>query len=100
MYGQKSVTVVFPAYNEEQYIRSAVEDFFSAGVVDEIIVVDNNSRDRTASEARLTRARVVQEMAQGYGYALRRGLREASSDIVIMAEPDGTFIGRDVLKLL
>jgi glycosyltransferase involved in cell wall biosynthesis len=100
MYGQKSVTVVFPAYNEEQYIRPAVEDFFSAGVVDEIVVVDNNSRDRTADEARLTRARVVQETAQGYGHALRRGLREASSDIVIMAEPDGTFIGRDVLKLL
>lgn len=100
MYGQKSVTVVFPTYNEEQYIRPAVEDFFSVGVVDEIVVVDNNSRDRTADEARLTRARVVQETAQGYGHALRRGLREASSDIVIMAEPDGTFIGRDVLKLL
>jgi glycosyltransferase involved in cell wall biosynthesis len=100
MYGQKSVTVVFPTYNEQQYIRPAIEDFFSVGVVDEILVVDNNSRDRTADEARLTRARVVQETAQGYGHALRRGLREASSDIVIMAEPDGTFIGRDVLKLL
>ena len=100
MYGQKSVTVVFPTYNEQQYIRPAIEDFFSVGVVDEILVVDNNSRDRTADEARLTRARVVQETAQGYGHALRRGLREASSDIVIMAETDGTFIGRDVLKLL
>lgn len=100
MYGKKSVTVVFPTYNEEQYIRPAVEDFFSVGVIDEIVVVDNNSRDRTADEARRTRARVVQETAQGYGHALRRGLREASSDIVIMAEPDGTFIGRDVLKLL
>jgi glycosyltransferase involved in cell wall biosynthesis len=100
MYGSKTVSVVFPAYNEEQYIRPAVEDFLSAGVVDEVVVVDNNSRDRTADEARLTRARVVQEPAQGYGHALRRGLREASSDIVIMAEPDGTFIGRDVLKLL
>jgi glycosyltransferase involved in cell wall biosynthesis len=100
MYGQKSVTVVFPTYNEQQYIRPAIEDFFSVGVVDEILVVDNNSRDRTADEARLTRARVVQETAQGYGHALRRGLREAASDIVIMAEPDGTFIGRDVLKLL
>jgi glycosyltransferase involved in cell wall biosynthesis len=100
MYGQKSVSLVFPTYNEEQYIRPAIEDFFSVGVVDEIVVIDNNSRDRTADEARLTRARVVQETAQGYGHALRRGLREASGDIIIMAEPDGTFIGRDVLKLL
>ena len=72
----------------------------SSDVVDEVIVVDNNSRDGTADEARQTRARVVQESRQGYGHALQRGLREATGDIVIMAEPDGTFIGRDVLKLL
>jgi glycosyltransferase involved in cell wall biosynthesis len=100
MYGDKTVTVVLPAYNEEQYIRAAVEDFDRTGVVDEIIVVDNNSRDRTADEARKTSARVVQEPAQGYGHALRRGLREATGDLVILAEPDGTFVGRDVLKLL
>lgn len=100
MYGTKSVSVVLPAYNEEQYIRAAVEDFARTGVVDEIVVVDNNSRDRTAEEARMTTARVVQEAAQGYGHALRRGLREATGDIIIMAEPDGTFMGRDVLKLL
>jgi glycosyltransferase involved in cell wall biosynthesis len=100
MYGNKTVTVILPAYNEEQYIRVAVEDFAATGVVDEIIVVDNNSRDRTAEEARTTTARVVQETSQGYGFALRRGLREATGDLIIMAEPDGTFVGRDVLKLL
>jgi glycosyltransferase involved in cell wall biosynthesis len=100
MYGGKTVSVVLPAYNEAQYIRAAVEDFFVPGVVDEVVVVDNNSRDGTADRARETRARVVHESAQGYGHALRRGLREASGDIVILAEPDGTFVGRDVLKLL
>ena len=100
MYGSKSVSIVLPAYNEEKYIRAAVEDFFNTGIVDEVIVVDNNSRDRTAEETRHTRARLVQEAAQGYGHALRRGLREATGDLVIMAEPDGTFIGRDVVKLL
>jgi len=100
VYGDKTVSVVLPAFNEEQYIRAAVEDFARTGVVDEIVVVDNNSRDRTADEARATTARVVQEAAQGYGHALRRGLREATGDLIIMAEPDGTFVGRDVLKLL
>ena len=100
MYQSRTVSVIFPAYNEEQYIRAAVEDFFLPGVVDEIIVVDNNSRDATAAQAKLTRARVVHEPAQGYGHALRRGLREATGDLVIMAEPDGTFVGRDLLKLL
>jgi glycosyltransferase involved in cell wall biosynthesis len=100
MHGSKTVSVVLPAYNEERSIRSAVEDFFVPGVVDEVLVVDNNSRDRTAEETRATRARLVHEPAQGYGHALRRGLREARGDIIILAEPDGTFVGRDVLKLL
>ena len=100
MWNSQTVSIVLPAYNEEKYIRSAVEDFFVAGVVDEVIVVDNNSRDRTSAEASATRARVVRETAQGYGFALRRGLREASGDLIIMAEPDGTFVGRDVMKLL
>jgi glycosyltransferase involved in cell wall biosynthesis len=100
MYGSKTISIVLPAYNEEQSIRAAVEDFFVPGVVDEVVVVDNNSRDGTAQEALATRARVVVERNQGYGHALRRGLREATGDIVILAEPDGTFIGRDVFKLL
>ena len=100
MWNARRVSIVLPAYNEERYIRSAVEDFFLDGVVDEVVVVDNNSRDRTAAEAAATRARLVQERAQGYGNALRRGLREATGDLVIMAEPDGTFVGRDVMKLL
>jgi glycosyltransferase involved in cell wall biosynthesis len=100
MWNGRTVSVVLPAYNEEKYIRPAVEDFFLEGVVDEVIVVDNNSRDRTAEEANATRARVVCERAQGYGHALRRGLREATGDLVVMAEPDGTFVGRDVMKLL
>ncbi|MGQ9902750.1 MAG: glycosyltransferase family 2 protein [Anaerolineae bacterium] len=100
MYNAKTVSVVFPAYNEEPYIRRAIEDFDISGVVDEIIVVNNNSRDRTAEEASQTRARVVLETKQGYGYALQRGMREAAGDIVILAEPDGTFVGRDILKLL
>lgn len=94
------MSVVLPAYNEEQYIRSAVEDFFLSGVVDEVVVVDNNSSDGTAAETARTAARLVHEERQGYGYALRRGLREATGDLIIMAEPDGTFVGRDVLKLL
>lgn len=100
MYGSKTVSIVLPAYNEAPSIRRAIEDFFSFDVVDEVVVVDNNSRDGTAEEARRTNATLVQETRQGYGYALRRGLRDARGDLIIMAEPDGTFMARDVLKLL
>ncbi len=100
MYGSRTVTVVFPAYNEGENIRRAVEEFFLPGVVDEVLVVDNNSRDQTAAEAAAARARVVRETRQGYGHALRCGLREATGDLIVLAEPDGTFVGRDILKLL
>ena len=51
MWNSKTVSIVLPAFNEEKYIRPAVNDFFASGIVDEVIVVDNNSRDRTAEEA-------------------------------------------------
>lgn len=100
MFNNKKVSVVFPTYNEEENIKNAIEDFFSTDVVDEIVVVDNNSDDSTVKEVRKTKARLVTESNQGYGWALRRGLHEAKGYYIITAEPDGTFVGRDVLKLL
>ena len=96
----KTVSVVFPAYNEAANIGRAVREFRAVPVVDEVLVVDNNSRDGTADLAREAGAKVVSETRQGYGNALRRGLREATGDYVILAEPDGTFVATDVVKLL
>ena len=100
MWNGKSLTVVFPAYNEEDYIGKAVQDFLSTGVVDEVLVINNNSKDHTAEYALAAGARVITETIQGYGAALQRGLREAKNDLIILAEPDGTFAGNDVFKLL
>src|SRR5438477_11588478 len=94
------VSVVFPAYNGGPGITTEVQDFGSLDAVDEVVVVDNNSRDATAAHARVAGARVVREPRQGYGHALRRGLAEAQGEYVVLAEPDGTFIGKDILKLL
>jgi len=96
----KTISVVFPAYNEEAGIQHAVESFLAIDPVDEVVVVNNNSRDRTADLAAEAGARVVLETRQGYGHALRRGMAEAAGDIVILAEPDGTFVAEDLWKLL
>ncbi|MBI2755271.1 MAG: glycosyltransferase family 2 protein [Chloroflexi bacterium] len=100
MWHGKRVSVVFPAYNEAGNIAQAVADFRAIEPVDEVVVVDNNSRDGSGAIAAAAGARVVLETRQGYGNALRRGLAEATGDLVVLAEPDGTFAGRDVLKLL
>jgi len=97
--GQK-VSVVFPTYNERDSIYDAIREFEASGYVDEIVVIDNNAASGTVEEVRRTTARLVHEPRQGYGYAIRRGFQETSGDLVIVAEPDGTFRGNDVPKLL
>src|SRR5262245_32269440 len=100
MWKGKRVSIVFPAFNEQDGIADAVRSFTAVDAVDEIIVVDNNSHDRTAMLAADAGARVASEPKQGYGNALQRGMREAKGDLIVLSEPDGTFTGSDVLKLL
>lgn len=100
MWRGKKVSLVFPTYNEKGSIRSAIDDFFASGVIDEVIVVNNNAASGTSEEVAKTGAREVHEPRQGYGAAIRRGLAEATGDLLIVAEPDSTFLGRDVHKLL
>ena len=81
-------------------IRACCDEFLLEGIVDELIVVNNNAAPGTSDEVAQTKAREVHEPVQGYGAAIRRGFREATGDLIIVSEPDGTFVGRDVLKLL
>ena len=100
MWSGKSISVVLPTYNERGSIRQCVLKFFKTGVVDEIIVVNNNAIAGTSEEIRGTGAKEVFEERQGYGAAIRRGLVEATGDYIIVCEPDGTFIEEDIFKLL
>ena len=100
MWENKKVSVIFPTYNEKDSIRQATEDVFATGVVDEVIVVNNNAVADTSEEVAKTDAREVIESRQGYGRAVRTGLESATGDLLIISEPDGTFYGKDILKLL
>jgi glycosyltransferase involved in cell wall biosynthesis len=100
MWNGKTVSVVLMTYAERDSIRGVIEGFFGTGLVDEILVVDNNAERGTREEVGKTPARVVTETRQGYGFATRRGLIEASGDLVVLAEPDGTFLPEDLTKLL
>jgi glycosyltransferase involved in cell wall biosynthesis len=97
------VTIVIPAYNEEETIAQVVEDFRAQPGVDRVVVVDNNCKDRTAELAAGAGAEVIAESAPGYGSALRGGLNHTAEHypgIVVLTEADGSFQGSDLPKLL
>ncbi|MGC8976136.1 MAG: glycosyltransferase family 2 protein [Candidatus Ratteibacteria bacterium] len=100
MWKGKEVSVIFPTYNEKDSIKNAIEDFFASGYVDEIVVVNNNAVEGTDEEVKKTKAKLVYEKRQGYGYAIWKGLSVAEGYYLIISEPDGTFEGKDVIKLL
>jgi hypothetical protein len=99
-----SIVAVVPAYDEEEAIGPVIDEFRSVPGVTRVIVVDNNSKDRTAEIARARGAEVVDEPQQGWGHACIRGLRTAlertDCGIIVLTEADMTYFGRDVLKLV
>lgn len=93
------ISLVIPAYNEEKTVSSVINEFKSP-MIDEIIVVDNNSTDDTAEIAKSNGAIVVAEHRQGYGNAIKAGINRSKGDIIIITEADGTFRSKDLNKLL
>ena len=89
MYKTLSITVIIPCLNEEQGIEKvlrAMPEF-----VDEVIVVDNNSTDRTSDVAASLGAKVVREQVRGYGRSYKRGFAEATSDLIITLDGDHSY---------
>ena len=100
MFRDRTVSLVIPAYNEEETIGQVIEEFQKEPHLDEIVVVDNNCKDRTAAIAAAAAARVIQEQKPGYGSALTAGMNAASGQLIVLVEADGSFRARDVVKLL
>ena len=100
MWNKQTVSIVLPAYNEEKGVGPAVKEFLATSIPDEVVVVDNNSRDKTSARAKAAGGRVVLCKTQGYGAALTFGLKAAKGDIIVMCEPDGSFVAGDLQKLL
>lgn len=87
MYKDRRIGVVIPALDEEQAVGFVIGDI--PEWVDDIVVVDNGSRDRTAEVARSAGARVVSEDERGYGAACHAGIRALRAvDIVVFLDSD------------
>jgi dolichol-phosphate hexosyltransferase len=89
MYANRRITVVIPCLNEEKGIVKVLTRLPS--FVDEVIVVDNNSTDRTAEVAKSYGARILYEKVRGYGRAYKTGLMEAQGDIVVTLDGDHSY---------
>ena len=100
MHNEHKVSLIIPAYNEEASLGAVIRDFKTEPALDEILIVDNNSKDRTGDIARTEGATVIKETRQGYGCALRAGMDHALGDILILCEADGSFHSSDVRKFL
>lgn len=100
MWNNKKISVALPTYREKDSIRSCIEGFFRTGVVDEVVVCNNNAGQDTSEEVSKTKAREVFESRQGYGWSCRKALAETSGDWVVLCEPDGSFEPNDIFKLL
>lgn len=101
---KKKVVAVLTAYNDELSIAAAVRDFKKSRHIGEVIVVDNNSRDKTVEVARKAGARVLTETKPGYGQcvfrALTEGLNCRAYTHILLCEGDMTFRAFDVEKFL
>lgn len=100
MYNNKLVSLVLPTYNEKDSIQKVINDFNALGIIDEIIVINNNAAKGTSEEVAKTNAIEIIETIQGYGSAIIRGFNEAKGDLIIVCEPDDTFLADDLYKLL
>ena len=92
---KKTLSIIMPCRNEALTVGICVDEaremMEEHGIDGEIIVVDNASSDASADVARKHGARVVTENETGYGLAIRRGLSEAKSDILIIGDCDTTY---------
>jgi glycosyltransferase involved in cell wall biosynthesis len=93
------ITVIIPALNEEGAIGGVLRSL--PEWVDEVIVVDNGSTDKTAENAKAVGANVVHESQRGYGAACLRGIANARRDsLLVFMDADASDDPRDMAKLV
>lgn len=90
------ITILIPTLNEEEGIGATLDDvnreaFAKLGWDLEFLIIDGDSKDRTKAEAEARGARVVVDRRKGYGRAYKTGFSEATGDIIVTGDADGTY---------
>ena len=97
------IKVIIPAYNEADSITKVIHDI--PEIVDEIIVINNNSTDATEMNARKAGATVLTEAQKGYGHACLKGMAYVSKlnikpDIIVFLDGDYSDYPEELTKLI
>jgi glycosyltransferase involved in cell wall biosynthesis len=107
MYKNKKIAVVIPARDEEKSIGLVVKDLLDlqneqqTGLIDDIVVCDNNSTDLTTQCAKAAGARVIYEKTPGYGTACLTAIAALEpTDIILFTDGDHSFKASQALRLL
>ena len=100
-----NVSIVIPAFNEEQGVAQVIGELRSVlsqhGINAEILVIDDGSGDGTAQAAAAAGARVFRHRSnRGYGAALKSGIAAASGEAIVMTDADGTYPCRYIPEML
>mgnify|MGYP001333462476 CR=1 FL=1 len=96
----KKISLILPTYNELDSIKKVIKKFSDLKIFFEIIVINNNASIGTSDEIAQTDAVEIHEKKQGYGSAILRGFYESKGDLIVVCEPDDTFVEEDIYKLL
>lgn len=92
------ISAIICAKNEEKNIYDVLQE--TRLYVDEILVIDGHSTDNTRTVAESVGARVVAEKGKGKGAAIRTGIGEASGDVIVFLDADGSHDPRDIPRLI
>lgn len=92
------ISVVIPTFNEEVYIKRCLDSVFDQTIkADEVIVVNNNSTDRTVEIAQSFPVKIINEKIQGMTPARNKGFDEAKYDILARIDAD-CIVPKDWIK--
>lgn len=94
----KKISVLIPAFNEEKNIGNVIRLAKDNYLVDEIIVIDNNSDDNTAEIAKELGVKSVFCASRGKGYAMEYGLKYAKNDIILFLDADISTYQNDMIE--
>ena len=92
----KKISLILPTYNELDSIKKVINKFSGLKIFFEIIVINNNASIGTSDEIAQTNAVEIHEKKQGYGSAILRGFYESKGDLIVVCEPDDTFVAEDI----